>query len=96
MGVSRLTAGGVVHSFNCLLPAFKCTQFANCSDYDGRCQCPPGFGGDDCLKPGMPYLLNIGQEVDRGSSYLYFRRRPILHMKRIAVILELLTSFGLT
>ncbi|KAF8439184.1 transporter, ABC superfamily [Terfezia claveryi] len=39
--------------FNCQLPAFRCAQFANCSNYDGRCECPPGFGGDDCLKPGF-------------------------------------------
>ncbi|KAK9471520.1 uncharacterized protein V1510DRAFT_426777 [Dipodascopsis tothii] len=38
-------------SFNCLLPAYECTQFADCSLYDGRCVCPPGFGGDDCSAP---------------------------------------------
>ncbi|ODQ51181.1 hypothetical protein SAICODRAFT_60202 [Saitoella complicata NRRL Y-17804] len=37
--------------FNCLLPAFQCMQYANCSEYDGRCICPPGFGGDDCSQP---------------------------------------------
>src|SRR4051812_23796068 len=29
--------------FNCLLPAFECTHFANCSEYDGKCDCPVGF-----------------------------------------------------
>ncbi|KAL7274773.1 FAD-dependent urate hydroxylase [Rhizina undulata] len=37
--------------FNCLLPAFHCTQYAECSSNDGKCECPPGFGGDDCLQP---------------------------------------------
>jgi hypothetical protein len=37
--------------FDCHLSAFPCSQFGNCSDYDGRCQCPPGFGGLDCSKP---------------------------------------------
>ncbi|KAL2755705.1 hypothetical protein ACRALDRAFT_2042006 [Sodiomyces alcalophilus JCM 7366] len=37
--------------FNCLLPAHKCTQFADCNDYTGKCDCPEGFGGDDCLEP---------------------------------------------
>ncbi|CAG8499765.1 4595_t:CDS:10 [Paraglomus occultum] len=37
--------------FDCHLEAFPCKQFGNCSDYDGRCQCPPGFGGLDCSKP---------------------------------------------
>lgn len=34
-----------------MLPAFECTQFANCNEYDGRCECPVGFGGDDCSDP---------------------------------------------
>jgi hypothetical protein len=37
--------------FNCHLPVFHCSHFANCSDYDGKCSCTPGFGGEDCSKP---------------------------------------------
>ncbi|PWW76702.1 hypothetical protein C7212DRAFT_295001 [Tuber magnatum] len=37
--------------FNCLLPAFSCKQFAECSSHDGKCECPPGFAGDSCLQP---------------------------------------------
>lgn len=37
--------------FNCLLPAFTCTQYAKCNQFNGKCACPPGFGGDDCLAP---------------------------------------------
>ncbi|KAI7861733.1 hypothetical protein BDF14DRAFT_1864871 [Spinellus fusiger] len=37
--------------FNCLLPGFDCLHFANCTDYNGKCNCPPGFGGDDCRQP---------------------------------------------
>lgn len=37
--------------FNCMLPGFECLQFANCTSYDGKCKCPPGFGGDDCKQP---------------------------------------------
>ena len=37
--------------FNCLLPGFECLHFANCSEYNGKCNCPPGFGGDDCRQP---------------------------------------------
>ncbi|KAF1737461.1 ABC transporter G family member [Beauveria bassiana] len=37
--------------FNCLLPAHTCTQYAGCNEYNGICDCPAGFGGDDCLKP---------------------------------------------
>ncbi|KAI8393321.1 putative ABC transporter [Radiomyces spectabilis] len=37
--------------FNCMLPGFECLHFANCSEYNGKCICPPGFGGDDCKQP---------------------------------------------
>ncbi|ORZ31938.1 hypothetical protein BCR44DRAFT_62443 [Catenaria anguillulae PL171] len=37
--------------FNCLLPAFKCANFGTCSSFSGRCDCPTGFGGDDCSTP---------------------------------------------
>ncbi|CAN6624221.1 hypothetical protein TRVA0_009S03026 [Trichomonascus vanleenenianus] len=37
--------------FNCLLPAFECKQFAGCNEFNGRCNCPDGFGGDDCSEP---------------------------------------------
>src|SRR3954468_3184635 len=40
-------------SFNCLLPAFDCGQYSDCNQFNGKCDCPPGFGGDDCLSPGM-------------------------------------------
>lgn len=36
-----------------MLPAFSCKQFAKCNEYNGRCECPAGFGGDDCSEPGM-------------------------------------------
>jgi hypothetical protein len=41
-----------VSSFNCMLPAFSCRQFATCNEFTGRCECPEGFGGDDCAEPG--------------------------------------------
>lgn len=37
--------------FNCNLEAFQCAQFSTCSKYDGKCSCPPGFGGEDCSQP---------------------------------------------
>lgn len=36
--------------FNCNLEAFQCAQFGTCNKYNGKCSCPPGFGGDDCSK----------------------------------------------
>ncbi|KAF5017111.1 hypothetical protein F66182_11007, partial [Fusarium sp. NRRL 66182] len=37
--------------FNCLLPAHTCAQYADCNEFNGKCDCPEGFGGDDCLEP---------------------------------------------
>ncbi|KAK4129190.1 hypothetical protein N657DRAFT_639762 [Parathielavia appendiculata] len=37
--------------FNCNLPIYSCGQFAPCSEYSGKCNCPAGFGGDNCLEP---------------------------------------------
>ncbi|KAK3330063.1 hypothetical protein B0H66DRAFT_508897 [Apodospora peruviana] len=37
--------------FNCKLPAFSCGQYAPCNEYNGKCNCPDGFGGDNCLEP---------------------------------------------
>lgn len=37
--------------FNCHLPVYSCGQYASCNNYTGKCDCPDGFGGDDCLQP---------------------------------------------
>lgn len=37
--------------FNCMLPMFECKQFSRCNEYNGRCECIEGFGGDDCSLP---------------------------------------------
>ncbi|CAO1631682.1 unnamed protein product [Parajaminaea phylloscopi] len=37
--------------FNCQLPAFNCANSGKCRSYDGQCDCPIGFGGQDCLAP---------------------------------------------
>ncbi|KAF2196294.1 hypothetical protein GQ43DRAFT_383655 [Delitschia confertaspora ATCC 74209] len=37
--------------FNCNLEDFACQQFGECSKANGRCSCPPGFGGEDCSQP---------------------------------------------
>jgi hypothetical protein len=43
--------------FNCMLPAFTCGQYGECDPYNGQCNCPPGWGGIDCLTPRKcPYL----------------------------------------
>ena len=37
--------------FNCNAEGFDCLQFAPCKEASGRCDCQPGFGGEDCSKP---------------------------------------------
>lgn len=37
--------------FDCHYEEFECKQFATCNQGNGKCSCPPGFGGDDCAEP---------------------------------------------
>ncbi|KKA26794.1 hypothetical protein TD95_003166 [Thielaviopsis punctulata] len=37
--------------FNCLLPSNTCAQYGTCNEFNGKCHCPDGFGGEDCLEP---------------------------------------------
>ncbi|KAF1975456.1 hypothetical protein BU23DRAFT_529954 [Bimuria novae-zelandiae CBS 107.79] len=37
--------------FNCNLDDFQCHQFSKCVKGNGKCDCTPGFGGDDCSTP---------------------------------------------
>ncbi|KAL1875307.1 hypothetical protein VTK73DRAFT_10144 [Phialemonium thermophilum] len=48
--------------FNCHLPAYSCGQYATCNEYNGKCNCPEGFGGDDCLEP---LCGSLGRGQDR-------------------------------
>ncbi|PNY24891.1 ATP-dependent permease [Tolypocladium capitatum] len=54
--------GGCPPCFNCLLPAHTCAQYAGCNEYNGKCNCPDGFGGDDCLEP---LCGSLGRGIDR-------------------------------
>lgn len=54
--------------FNCNLEAFQCKQFASCSKYDGKCSCPPGFGGEDCSMPLCGSLAKGKDRVPRGDG----------------------------
>lgn len=54
--------------FNCNLEDFKCHQFAECSKANGRCNCPPGFGGEDCSEPLCGSLPKGKDRSPRGSE----------------------------
>jgi hypothetical protein len=48
--------------FNCNLEDFRCHQFAPCNKANGRCDCPAGFGGDDC---SLPLCQSLADGNDR-------------------------------
>lgn len=37
--------------FNCLTSPYKCLNFGTCAKSNGKCDCSPGLGGDDCGTP---------------------------------------------
>ncbi|PLW38508.1 hypothetical protein PCASD_13765 [Puccinia coronata f. sp. avenae] len=54
--------------FNCQLPKFNCKQFGTCSEYDGQCKCPVGFGGQDCGEPVCGSLADGDQRHVRQDN----------------------------
>jgi hypothetical protein len=54
--------------FNCLLPAHSCAQYAECNSSNGICECPAGFGGDDCLEPRECRVFSPGHGAPRRGS----------------------------
>lgn len=54
--------------FNCNLESFKCAQFAACNKYNGKCACPPGFGGDDCAQPLCGSLAQGNNRAPRANG----------------------------
>lgn len=62
--------------FNCNLEDFQCHQFANCTKSSGKCQCPPGYGGEDCSEPlcgslaeGKDRLPRQGKECECNEGW---------------------------
>ena len=57
--------------FDCHYEQFQCTQYANCSQYNGKCACPAGFGGDDCSEPVCSSLADGKNRSPRGANQKY-------------------------
>ena len=55
--------------FDCQYEEFACTQFAECSKRNGKCSCPPGFGGDDCSEPLCGSLADGTDRSPRQDQY---------------------------
>ncbi|KAJ2612786.1 (ABC) transporter [Coemansia sp. RSA 1365] len=43
---------GCPSCFNCMYPGSVCAHNATCNKFTGRCDCPSGWTGEDCLQPG--------------------------------------------
>ncbi|GAV49516.1 hypothetical protein ZYGR_0P01600 [Zygosaccharomyces rouxii] len=57
--------------FNCMLPIFECKQYSECNSNTGRCECIPGFAGDDCSIPvcgGLDEPNGRRPQRDNGSD----------------------------
>ncbi len=52
-----------------MLPAFQCAQYAACNKYNGKCSCPPGFGGEDCSVPVCGSLADGNKRLPRTGQY---------------------------
>lgn len=55
--------------FNCNLEDFECRQFAPCSRANGKCECQPGFGGNDCSEPVCGSLADGRDRTPRQGQY---------------------------
>jgi len=56
--------------FNCNLKDFQCQQYGSCMKSNGRCACPPGFGGVDCSEPLCGHLNatdRLPRPADQGA-----------------------------
>ncbi|KAJ1864810.1 (ABC) transporter [Coemansia sp. RSA 989] len=42
---------GCPSCFNCMYPGSVCAHNATCNQFTGRCDCPSGWTGEDCLQP---------------------------------------------
>ncbi|KAJ9656445.1 FAD-dependent urate hydroxylase [Coniosporium apollinis] len=55
--------------FNCNLEDFQCHQYAPCTKANGKCNCPPGFGGEDCSEPVCGSLAEGRDRTPRKDKY---------------------------
>ena len=54
--------------FDCNKEVDTCIQYASCNKYNGKCSCPPGFGGDDCSQPLCGSLADGKSRLPRGEG----------------------------
>lgn len=57
--------------FNCNTPSDQCLQYAVCNGFNGKCDCPEGFGGDNCAEPLCGSLAQGKNRPARGRDQKY-------------------------
>ncbi|KAJ2454163.1 (ABC) transporter, partial [Coemansia sp. RSA 2336] len=50
---------GCPSCFNCMYPGSVCAHNATCNQFTGRCDCPSGWTGEDCLQPESSVLVGF-------------------------------------
>ena len=54
--------------FNCNTPSDQCLQYSVCNGFNGKCDCPAGFGGDNCAEPLCGSLAQGKNRPARGRD----------------------------
>ncbi|PIA17582.1 hypothetical protein COEREDRAFT_23594, partial [Coemansia reversa NRRL 1564] len=57
--------------FNCMYPNSVCAHNATCNKFTGRCDCPSGWTGEDCLQPACLSPLDEGKRPMAKSSHCH-------------------------
>ncbi|KAJ2779065.1 (ABC) transporter [Coemansia javaensis] len=62
---------GCPSCFNCMYPGSVCAHNATCNQFTGRCDCPSGWTGEDCLEPACLSPLDEGKRPASRSSHCH-------------------------
>ncbi|KAJ2740733.1 (ABC) transporter, partial [Coemansia sp. BCRC 34301] len=62
---------GCPSCFNCLYPGSVCAHNATCNQFTGRCDCPTGWTGEDCLQPACLSPLDEGKRPAAKSGHCH-------------------------
>ncbi|KAJ2068335.1 (ABC) transporter [Coemansia sp. S2] len=62
---------GCPSCFNCLYPGSTCAHNSTCNQFTGRCNCPPGWTGEDCLLPACLSPLDEGMRPAAKSGHCH-------------------------
>ncbi|KAJ1994546.1 (ABC) transporter [Coemansia spiralis] len=67
----KIIPEGCPSCFNCLYPGSVCAHNATCNQFTGRCDCPQGWTGEDCLQPACLSPLDEGKRPAAKSGHCH-------------------------